>query len=168
MSDPFDALGEDFAAATVRGEDGKPGKRAGVTPESFAALPGRQVPCGFFTLTLTDGSLKRFRVRLERGTFLTGQRTLSRYCKIESNDDHEREWESIATVASDGFKMFKRWKGEWEERWAVAVWNLLNGLPAVGYTVAVEPRCWLCMRELKGDEQKASGLTPGCAKKVKL
>lgn len=160
----FDSLDNDFAAVPMPGESRK---RAEITPDQFAALSAPHVPCGFLTLTLTDGSQKRFRIRLERGTFLTGHRTLSRYCKIESNDgDHEREWESIATVGSGGFLVFKRWRGEWEERWAIAIWMLLNKLPADGYKVEVEPRCWLCLRELKNDAQRASGLTPGCAKKL--
>ena len=154
---------EEFADAPLR--DG--GKRAEITPEQFACLPAKQVPCGFFTLTLTDGSQKRFRIRLERGSFFTGKRTLSRYCKVEADDQKEREWEKIGVLEDKGFVVFKRWRGEWEERWAAAIWSLLNAIPAPGYSVEIEPRCWLCLRELKTDEQRMNGLTPGCAKKVK-
>lgn len=141
-------------------------KRADIAPAQFAALAAREVPCGFFTLTLTDGSRKRFRIRLERGNFLTGQRTLSRYCKLDSNDDAEREWETIAVVGPSGFAVFKRWRGEWEGRWALALWRLLHGDTTTGYSVEIEPRCWLCMRELKTDRQREQGLTPTCAAKV--
>lgn len=156
---------EAFAAVPLRGTPAAR-KRAAISPEQFAALPAPQIPCGFFSLTLTDGAVKRFRVRLERGTFLTGKRTLSRYCKVESDDAAEREWETLGTVESDGFHLFKRWRGEWEQRWAFALWKLLNGESADGYAVEVDKRCALCMRELKTPEQVASGLTPGCAKKL--
>ncbi len=151
----FDSLDSDFTSAPLPGESRK---RAAITAEQFSALPAKHVPSGFLTLTLSDGSRKRFRIRLERGTFLTGHRTLARFCKIESDGDHEREWESIATVTEGGFQVFKRWRGQWEDRWSQAIWHLLNGQEVPGYSIEVEPRCWLTMRELKDDEAKRTGL----------
>lgn len=139
--------------------------RAAITAEQFARLAAPEVPCGFFTLTLTDGSRKRFRVRLERGSFCTGQRTLSRYCKIEADDDAEREWETIGVVSAAGFDLFKRWRNQWEAKWAAAVWALAHGAPAPGYTLEVEPRCWMTMRELKTPDAKRIGLGPTWAKR---
>lgn len=147
---------------------GESRKRADITPAQFAKLAAREVPCGFFSLTLTDGSVKRFRIRLERGNFLTGQRTLSRYCKIDSGDDAEREWETIAVVGPSGFAVFKRWRGEWEERWAIALWRVLHGDTTTGYSVEVEPRCWMTMRELKTPAAKEAGLCVTWLKKLKI
>lgn len=154
----FDQFNDEWASLPLGKEGSR--TRATITPAAFAALPAKWLPCGFYTLTLTDGSQKRFRVRLERGTFMTGQRTLSRYCKIESDDDKEREWETVATVGTAGFQMFKRWRGTWEERWAMAIWLLLSPEcePPPGYKVDVEPRCWMTMRELKDEESREAGL----------
>lgn len=167
---PFSDLDDDFGTVPLPGESRK---RAEVTPAQFACLPAMQIPSGYFTLTLTDGSRKRFRVRLERGSFLTGKRTLARYCKIEADDDAEREWESIAVIEHDGFSVFKRWLNTYEHQWAIQLWCLLNAADetcvraAPGYSVEVEKRCHLCMRQLTSDEQRACGLTPSCAKKVR-
>lgn len=150
---PFAEFDDDPVPPVTEGR-----KRAKITPAQFAALAAKHVPCGFFTLTLTDGSRKRFRVRLERGTFCTGQRTLSRYCKLSADDEVEVEWETLAVVGADGFNLFKRWRGEWEAKWASALWALLNGQPAPGYAVEIEPRCWMTMHKLKDDEAKRTGL----------
>ncbi len=165
MSDIDDA----FEAATLPGE--KSGKRAALTAEQFAALPARMVPCGYFSLTLTDGAVKRFRVRVERGSFVTGHRTLSIHRKLdEPVDPHaerlEHEWETLAVIGPDGFRLFKRWRGTWEERWAAALWALLGGVPAASYAVAVEPRCWMTMRELKDDTAKRTGLCAAWRKRL--
>ncbi len=136
-----------------------PHKRAEISREAFAALPAKQVPCGFFDLTLSDGSHRRFRIRLERGSFLTGQRTLAIHRVLDDPDRKQSEWESIGTVGAGGFVLFKRWRNEWEARWAAALWSLLNGLPSPGYGVEVEPRCWMTMRALTTDESREAGLT---------
>lgn len=162
---PFSDFDDDFGSAPLQGERSR--KRAEVSASQFNALPSMHVPSGYFTLTLTDGSRKRFRIRLERGTFLPGKRTLARYCKLEADDDAEREWESIATIEHDGFRLFKRWRGQWEEQWAVALWKLLNEGAAPGYSVEVEKRCHLCLRKLTTDEQLQKCLTPSCEKKVR-
>lgn len=133
--------------------------RAAITREQFYALAAREVPCGYFTLTLTDGSQRKFRVRLERGNWITGQRTLSIWRKIETSDDRPgQEWETLGVVSPTGFTLFKRWRNQWESRWAAAVWALAHGVQADRYSLAIEPRCWMTMRELKTPAARASGL----------
>lgn len=133
--------------------------RAPITRERFLALAARELPCGFFTLTLTDGAQKRFRVRLERGNWITGQRTLSIWRKLETPDDRPgQEWETLGVVSATGFAMFKRWRNEWESRWAAAVWAITHGVQAPGYALTIEPRCWMTMRELRTPAARASGL----------
>ncbi len=156
----FDDLDDIAEAATV---PTKGGKRAEITAAQFHALAARQLPCGIFCLMLTDGSRKRFRVRLERGSFCTGQRTLSRYCKIDDGT-HGNEWETIGVVEPTGFNLFKRWRNEWESRWAAAIWALVNKLDAPGYSLEIELRCWLTGRKLK-PEDAACGLCPTWQKK---
>ncbi len=159
----FDDLDADFAAALVGGK----GRVAPITPEEFAALAAPEVPSGFTTLTLTDGSRKRFRIRLEKGAFLRGKRTLSRYCKLEADDAAEREWETVATLESDGFALFKRWRGSWEERWAKAIWALLHNLPAPGYELQFDRRCRYCLRAIAKDPlSQQHEMGPGCRKKM--
>lgn len=161
---PFDDFEDEFENAPSPG-DGR--TRAEITPEAFAALPAPQVPCGFFTLTLTDGSRRRFRIRLERGRFFTGRRTLAIYAKFNPDDEVEREWESLGIVGHTGFDLFGRWKWGWEARWAAGLWVLLNGQEFAGYSVEIERRCWLCMKELGDDEaSQRTGLTPICRAKV--
>jgi hypothetical protein len=132
------------------------GERAPLTVEQFRSLPASEVPCGYFALTLTDGSTRRFRIRVERGRFYTRQRTLSRSLKL-TPDDHE-QWETIALVGAEEFLLFGRWKGKWEERWAVALWELLHDRVCESYCVEVERRCWMTMRELRDDDSRRTGL----------
>lgn len=158
----LDDLDDDFEAAAVP-DPNAPRTRAVVTPAQFRALASPEVPCGYLVLTLTDGATKRFRIRLERGKFVPGQRTLSIHRKIEPPvDPHaerlEHEWETLAVIGPSGFNVFKRWRNQWEERWAAAIWALLHGRPAETYSLAVEPRCWMTMRELKDDDAKRTGL----------
>ena len=136
-----------------------PDKRAEITHGQLCALAAPKLPCGLFTLTLTDGARKRFRVRLERGKFVPGQRTLSRYCKLAGDEGHEKEWETIAIVGPNGFNVFKRWRNDWEERWAVAIWGLVHGAPVAGYSLEIVPTCWMTGRKLKA-EDVACGLCP--------
>jgi hypothetical protein len=151
-----------------------PGERAprmAVTRETLAALPCKHVPCGYFVLTLTDGSRKRFRIRLERGKFVPGHRTLSIHRKEDGPvDPHaervEHEWETLATIGPEGFNVFKRWRGQWEARWADAIWKLLNGQPADKYLLDVEPRCWVTMQKLKYDRNREAGLCETWRKKL--
>ena len=123
--------------------------RAEITREQFLALAARHLPCGVFTLTVSDGSVKRFRVRLERGKFLCGQRTLQRYCKLpDSDNNREREWETIGVVGPSGINMFKVWRNAWEGKWAGILWNLAAGKVEPGYSVEIEPTCWMTGRKL--------------------
>lgn len=148
---------QDWEAAPLPGEKRK---RADVTAAQFRALAARRLPCGLFTLTLTDGSRRTFRVRLERGKFCTGQRTLSISRKLSDGtiDDPAKEWESLAVVSETGFNVFKRWRGQWEERWAIALWNLVHGQEMTGYSLDVEPKCWMTGRQLKTDAHRQVGL----------
>lgn len=153
-----------FEAARLPRPEGSR-KRAVLTVEKFHALAAKEVPCGYFTLTLTDGSRRRFRIRVERGSFAVGQRTLSIYRKMEVEPDPvpheertEHEWEALAIVSATGFNLFKRWRSEWEGRWALAIWSLVHGRELAGYSLEVEPRCWLTMRELKDEDAKRTGL----------
>lgn len=152
----------DDAFEAVPGGATKGGPRLAVTREQFLALPARHVPCGYFTLTLTDGSRKRFRVRIERGSFVPGHRTLSISRETDGPaaphaERAEHEWETLAVLGPAGFNVFKRWRGEWEGRWASSLWDLLSGRPVSGCTVETEPRCWITMRALDA-ASPASGL----------
>lgn len=158
----MDDLDDAFAAAPSDKPDGH--ARRPITAAEYAALPAPAVPSGFFTLTLTDGATRRFRVRLERGNYYPGRRTLARNCKLSPDEEIQREWESIGLVTPGGFALFHRWKREREATWAAALWALLHGQPAPGYSVAVERRCGMTMRELKGAEAIETGL---CAKWAK-
>lgn len=164
---PLSDFDADFADAPVSGEASH--KRADVTPAQFAALPAMRVPSGYFTLTLTDGARKRFRIRLERGKFLCGHRVLAIHRKIEDPPPDAPltvEWESVAVISGNGLNVFKRWRGDWEERWAVALWLLANGQAAPGYSLEIEPRCHATMRELKSEENKRTGLTTAWIKRL--
>lgn len=141
-------------------------KRAEITAARFESLAAKHLPCGIFLLTLTDGSQRKFRVRLERGSFCTGQRTLSIFRKLDTSDDHTQEWETLGVVSPTGFMLFKRWRTEWEARWAAAVWALASDVSAPGYSMTVDPRCWLTMHKLKTPEAIKDGLTPGSKEKL--
>jgi hypothetical protein len=143
--------------------------RAAISAAHFQSLAAKSLPCGLFFLTVRDGSIKRFRVRLERGKFVPGQRTLAISRRMESDTEFEgNEWETIAIVSPNGFSVFKRWRGQWEERWAAALWAAVCNPQAApqGYTVRTEPRCWMCMRVLELPEDLQDGLTTHCRNKL--
>jgi len=167
MNLDFDA---EFEAALTPSESRK---RAEITAEQFAALPWKNIPCGYCTLTLTDGSLKRFRIRLERGKFCPGHRTLSvhRAPAIAEPPHEERiehEWETLALIGTGGLNIFKRWRNEWEGRWCEVIWKLLNGQDAQGYAINFEARCWATMRALTDEDGRRTGLCKTWRKRFNL
>jgi hypothetical protein len=158
-----DDLDDAFESAAVPDPDA-PRARAVITREQFFAMPYRGVPCGYLTLTLTDGGQRRFRIRLERGKYWTGCRTLAISRKfgvppVPHEEKVEHEWETIALVTTTGIGVLRRWLDQWECRWAAAIWALLTGesVPS-GYSLEIEPRCWMTMHELRDDAAKETGL----------
>ncbi len=97
------------------------------TPEQWAALPAKSLPCGYFTLTLTDGSTRDFRIRLEKMGALAGQRSLSLLTGPTRESD---EWEKVAVVKEGGFQMLPRYRKERASGWAYVLWGLLHGAEA--------------------------------------
>jgi hypothetical protein len=156
----FDDLNDTFESAPLPSSDGTRA-RANITAAQFAALPHPEIPCGLFTLGLTDGSTKRFRIRVERGRFLTGKRSLALHQLVEDPPPGKRqdEWQTIAALNPNGFGMFHGFKNGYEARWAAALFALLRGEPAGGYSlVEVDRRCWLTMRALTDDAARRTGL----------
>ncbi len=143
-------------------------KPARLRPETFGArfrcLPAPLVPCGFFAITLTDDSVRHFRVRLDKGGIFAGQRTLARLTgpTLDTN-----EWETVATVAADGFAVFKRWRSDWVAKHALALWERLHGAEN-GYGVEIDVRCTWCLRELNDADSRARRYGATCGKKLGL
>jgi len=80
-----------------------------------------------------------------------------------------RVGETLAVLGPNGFNLFKKWRNEWEGRWAAALWLvLLNGAPTGGYAVSIDPRCWMTMRELKDDAAKRTALCATWRKRFEI
>lgn len=149
--------------------DPTPVRGVRLTPATFTgammvALPAFRVPCGYFVLTLTDGSRRQFRVRLDKGGLFAGKRTLARLTGPDGSD----EWENVATVVEDGFAVFKRLQKDWVAKHAAALWKLLHGEESDGYSVACDIRCRWCMRELTDKDAIELQLGRHCGKRLGL
>jgi hypothetical protein len=141
-----------------------------LTPETFTgvdmlALPSPRIPCGFFALTLSDDSVRHFRIRLEKGGIFAGKRTFARLTgpTLDTN-----EWENVALVSAEGFAIFKRWRNDRVAGWAVKLWSLLMGESVEGYRVERDVRCRWCLRKLKAHDAIELQLGRNCSKRLKL
>ncbi len=137
------------------------------TSEQWHALPAKALPCGYFTLTLTDGSTREFRIRLEKMGALAWQRTLSLLTGPTRESD---EWEKIAVVREEGFEMLPRYRKERVAGWSVALWNLLHGYGTKlgGYSVQSDIRCRWTMHKLTDDAARERQLNLTAAKRFGL
>ena len=143
--DDFDALDDGTAPALPIRVSGAKSRAITMTPQQFFALPAPALPCGYFALTLTDGSVRHFRIRLDKRGIFAGKRTLARLTGPTLESD---EWETVALVGEVGFAVFKKFRKDRVGWWASVLWSLLHGRDESGYTVESDVRCRWSMRKL--------------------
>lgn len=157
----FDSIADDIQLATRRN-----GSIASTfTPEQFAGLPAKSLPCGYFILTLTDGSTRDFRIRLEKMGAMAGQRSLSLLTGPTRESD---EWEKVATVTEQGFQIAPRYRKERVSVWAAALWELLHGRTFNTYTVQSDIRCRWSLRKLTDGAARERQVNLSAAKRFGL
>jgi hypothetical protein len=135
-----------------------------ITPEVYAALPASWLSNGVFTLTFPDGSHRTYRVRLDREGIHAGKRTLA----LLIGPDGTQDYETVAVVTSDGFKMFKRFSRGKSQEHAQLLWMLAKGDEIEGYDLLVSKRCRCCNRPLTTPESIELEIGPDCRKRVGL
>lgn len=140
-----------------------------MTPEAFAALPARWLSNGFYTLTFPSGEFRTFRVRLDREGLFAGRRTLALLIGPNNGGGGERgDYETLGTVAEDGFQVFKRFGSSKTSEHAELLWRLARGESVAGYELLVSRRCRLCNRKLTDPVSIATEVGPFCRKAVGL
>jgi hypothetical protein len=148
-------LDDDFVGA---------GEPLAITPAMYAALPAAFLSNGFFTLTFPSGEHRTYRVRLDREGIHAGKRTLA----LLIGPDNTSDYECQATVAEDGFKLFKRFaRGKTQEH-AQLLWMLAKGDAIEGYELLVSKRCRVCNRPLTDEISIKTEVGPTCRKRVGL
>ncbi len=136
------------------------------TAAQWHALPAKALPCGYFILTLTDGSTREFRIRLEKMGALAGQRTLS---LLTGPTRESEEWDKVAVVREEGFEMQPRYRKERVAGWAVVLWRLLHDDEYInGYVVQCDIRCRWTMHKLTDDAARERQLNLTAAKRFGL
>lgn len=124
----------------------------------FAAPP--TVPNCIATLGFPDGSHRTFKISTKQPTakFAPGRRILSILIGPENTSD----FEGLAWVENDGFKLWKRHRGTKMERYADLLWMMLTGCEADGHTLEVAKHCLVCGRLLTTPEAITRGIGPLC------
>ncbi len=133
-----------------------------ITPELYSALPAPWLSNGFMTITFPSGEHRTYRVRLDREGIHAGKRTLA----LLIGPDNTNDYQCVAVVADDGFKLFKAHARGKSQEHAQLLWMLAKGDAIEGYELLVSKRCRICMRELTDAQSILTELGPTCRRKA--
>lgn len=134
----------------------------------IAALAGGMgkptISNGIYTLTFPSGEHRTFRIHTKKpdAKFAPGQRIFS----MLIGPDNTKDFEGCGFVDDSGIKMWKRFKGHKQEKYAELVWLLGTGCEAEGYSLEVSKKCWVCNRDLTTPESVKYEIGPLCREKI--
>lgn len=123
---------------------------------------------GFLTLTLPDGGHRTFQIKTGYdGTRWAGKRTFGLLVGPSNTTDYD----IIATLDLDGFKMLKRVMGTGDApaklpQWLDVIWRMAGGEKAEGYDVLEARHCIRCNRLLTTETSILSGIGEICEGKI--
>lgn len=135
------------------------GRANSSTPDVPAPTPSA-IPNGYFTLTLPDDSQRTFRVwtQGEKAAFLPGKRLIGMLIGPVNTDDYEM----FGEVSTSGVKVWKRFVGSKQARYAGIIATLVAGGTVEKCELLVSKRCLVCNRTLTDEESIRLGVGPTC------